>query len=684
MTTNSRSVDAAARIEQLRNQIEYHNRRYYVLDDPEITDAEYDALMRELMELEAAHPELVTPDSPSQRVGGEALAGFAKVEHEIPMLSLANAYGPADLREFDRRVRAAVGDNVEYVCELKIDGLAVSLRYEQGRLVRGATRGDGEVGEDITANIRTIHSVPLRLREPVSIEVRGEAYMPKRAFERLNEAREAAGETVFANPRNAAAGSLRQLDPRVAASRRLAVFVYHLADADAVDTPIQTHEQALEWMSSLGLHVNPLRERFDNMEAVIAYIDSWAQRRLELPYATDGMVIKVNSLAQQQQLGFTARSPRWAVAYKFQAEQAETRLRAIIFSVGRTGAVTPTASFDPVQLAGTTVSRASLHNEDLIREKDIRVGDWIVVQKAGDIIPEVVRSLPERRTGDEQPFEMPTHCPQCNEPLLRLPDEAAWRCVNPRCPAMIREGIIHFVSRDAMNIEGLGEQWVTQLLAHGLIRDVADLYALTRDQLLGLDRMGEKLADNLLQAIEQSKQNSLERLLFGLGIRLVGEKAAKVLASEFGTLDALAAADVDELTRIREVGPKMAQSIVSFFANPGAQIVIEKLRAAGVNMRYCDRTPAVAQDERFAGRTFVLTGTLARMDRKTASQWIERYGGKVTGSVSRSTDVVVAGEKAGSKLEKAHRLRESGERPDLQILDEDQFLTWLREAGADV
>ncbi|MCL6633509.1 MAG: NAD-dependent DNA ligase LigA [Alicyclobacillus herbarius] len=617
-------------------------------------------------------------------VGGEVLTGFAKVEHEIPMLSLANAYGPEDVREFDKRVRAVIPSPVEYVCELKIDGLAVSLRYENGLFVRGATRGDGEVGEDITANIRTIRSVPLRLAEPVSIEVRGEAYMPKRAFERLNEAREAAGEMVFANPRNAAAGSLRQLDPKIAASRRLAVFVYHLADAGPMQETIQGHEQALQWMSELGLPVNPERGVFDNIEDVLAYIDSWAERRRELPYATDGMVIKVNSLAQQRSLGFTARSPRWAIAYKFAAEQAETRLRAITLSVGRTGAVTPTASFDPVFLAGTTVARASLHNEDLIREKDIRVGDWIVVQKAGDIIPEVVRSLPERRTGEEVPFQMPTHCPQCGEPLLRLPEEAAWRCVNPRCPALIREGIIHFVSRDAMNIEGLGEQWVSQLLEHQLIHDVADLYTLTREQLLTLDRMGEKLADNLLAAIRQSKENSLERLLFGLGIRLVGEKAAKVLAREFGTLDALAAADTERLVQIREVGPKMAQSIVSFFANPGAKTVIEKLRAAGVNMRYLDRAAAAAEGGRFAGRTFVLTGTLSTLDRKTAAEYIERCGGKVTGSVSRNTDVLVAGEKAGSKLEKAHRLRESGERPDLEIWDEQQFLAWLREAGVSV
>ncbi|MDQ0189623.1 NAD-dependent DNA ligase LigA [Alicyclobacillus cycloheptanicus] len=681
-------AEAAQRAKELRERIAYHNRRYYELDNPEITDAEWDALMRELLEIEAAHPDLVTADSPTQRVGGRPAEGFAKVTHEVPMLSLSNAYSANELREFDARVREAVGASVRYVCELKIDGLAVSLRYQAGRLVRGATRGDGVIGEDITANIRTIRSVPLQLTEPVDIEVRGEAYLPKPAFVRLNAEREARGEPLFANPRNAAAGSLRQLDPRVAASRGLSLFTYTVVEAERF---VDAHSEALRYAASLGLPVNPEWRVFDVIDDVIAFVESWDTKRHELPYATDGMVIKVDSLTLQRQLGFTAKSPRWAIAYKYQAEQAETVLRGIELSVGRTGAVTPTAIFDPVQLAGTTVSRASLHNEDLIRERDIRIGDTIVVQKAGDIIPEVVRSLPEMRKGDEVPFAMPQTCPQCGQPLVRLAGEAAWRCVNPSCPALIRESIIHFASRDAMNIEGLGEQWVTQLLEHGLIHDVADLYALNREALMSLERMGEKSAANLLGAIERSKQNSLERLVFGLGIRLVGEKAARTLARSFGTLRNLMHASEDELQAIPEIGPKMAESIVRYFATPDVQRLVERLAEAGVNMVYRGRGgPASASESPagasswFAGKTFVLTGTLETMDRKRAGELVESLGGKVTGSVSKQTDVLVAGEKAGSKLDKARALIASKEKPELEILDEAAFLTKLREAGLDV
>jgi DNA ligase (NAD+) len=677
-------AEARQRVAELKAQIAYHDKLYHVYDSPEITDAEYDALVRELVALEEKYPELRTPDSPTQRVGGAPLEGFAKVVHDIPMLSLSNAYGPDDMREFDRRVRAVVQGPVRYVCELKIDGLAVSLRYEEGRFVRGATRGDGVTGEDITANIRTIRTVPLTLSEPVTIEVRGEAYMPKRVFEKLNQQREAAGEPLFANPRNAAAGSLRQLDPKVAASRGLALFVYALAETGGA--PVQSHSEALNWLEQLGFPVNPLRQVFDNIEDVIEYIDSWAEKRHSLPYATDGMVIKVDSLEAQQRLGFTAKSPRWAIAYKYAAEQAETVLREIVLSVGRTGVVTPTAVFDPVQLAGTTVSRASLHNDDLIRQKDIRVGDTIVVQKAGDIIPEVVRSLPEYRTGREQPFQMPADCPQCGEPLVRLAEEVAWRCVNPSCPALIRESIIHFVSRDAMNIEGLGEQWITALLDKGLVKTVADLYRLTKPQLMTLDRMGDKLASNLLEAIERSKKNSLERLLFALGIRHVGEKAAKTLAREFRSLDRLMAATVEELTAIREIGPKMAQSIVTYFRNPGTQQLVQELKSLGVNTEYLGPSAgesAGAGAAPFAGMTFVLTGTLEHMDRKRASELIEQLGGKVTGSVSKQTDVLVAGEKAGSKLDKAQSLISSGQKPDLQIWDEATFLDELKRHGVE-
>ena len=686
----SQSLDEARhRVEQLKEQINYHNRRYYEEDNPEITDAEYDALMRELIRLEQDFPELLSADSPTQRVGGEVLSAFVKVRHEIPMLSLANAYSAQDLIEFDRRVReGAQGEPVSYVCELKIDGLAVSLRYEDGKLVQAATRGDGDVGEDITANVRTIKSVPLTLPGKVSVEVRGEAYMPKRAFERLNAAREAAGEALFANPRNAAAGSLRQLDSRIAAARGLAVFVYTVVLPERQG--LKSHSQSLDWAASQGFPVNSDRGLFTNIGDAIEYVEAWGDKRHELSYATDGMVIKVDNLELQEKLGYTAKSPRWAIAYKYAAEQAETKLNAIVLSVGRTGAVTPTAVFDAVSLAGTTVTRASLHNEDYIRDKDIRVGDTIVVQKAGDIIPEVVKSVPELRTGDEQEFTMPESCPQCGEPLRRLPEEAAWRCVNPSCPALIREGLIHFVSRDAMNIEGLGEQWISALLEKGLVRDAADLYQLRKEQLMTLERMGDKLASNLLEAIQSSKQNSLERLLFGLGIRLVGEKASKVLAQQFGTLDALICAGVEDLTAIREIGPKMAESIVEYMRTTSTLNLLDRLKDSGVNTIYTSGRPASQGDPGsdeaptasvFQGKTCVLTGSLQGLDRKRAAELVEWMGGNVTGSVSKQTDILVVGEKAGSKLEKATQLIKSGQKPDLLILTEEEFLKRVKESG---
>jgi len=668
---------AKSRVKELREQIEYHNRRYYLEDKPEITDAEWDSLMRELLQLEAMYPELADPTSPTQRVGAPVAEGFTKVEHEIPMLSLANAYSAGDLLEFDKRVRQVVGDAVRYVCELKIDGLAVSLRYENGVLVQGATRGDGEVGEDITANIRTIRNVPLQLSEPVSIEVRGEAYMPKREFARLNELREAQGEPLFANPRNAAAGSLRQLDPAIAASRRLGVIVYQLAQPG--EHAVETHSEALTYVARLGLPAHGERKLCRDIKEVVAYIEEWAERRHQLPYATDGMVIKVDDLALQDELGFTAKSPRWAIAYKYAAEQAETTLRSIELTVGRTGAVTPTAVFDPVQLAGTTVSRASLHNEDLIREKDIRVGDVIVVQKAGDIIPEVIRALPERRTEELPMFRMPTTCPQCGSPLQKLNGEVAWRCMNPDCPALLREGLIHFASRDAMNIEGLGEQWIAILLERGLVRTYADLYRLKKGDLLQLERMGDRLADKLLRAISDSKRNSLERLLFGLGIRHVGEKAAKTLAEQFGTMDALMVADMDSLMQVSDVGPKMAESIRLYFANPSVQQLIRELKELGLNMEYLGARAVT--DGPFAGKTVVLTGVLAQADRKQAAAWVEQLGGKVSSSVSVKTDILIAGEKAGSKLAKAQEILATHPNATLQILDEAEFLRIVDEAG---
>lgn len=644
------------KINDLRSLLNKYNYEYYVLDNPTVPDAEYDRLYRELASLEGEYPELITPDSPTQRVGGQVLEMFNKVQHESPMLSLGNAFNAEDLRDFDRRVRQAAGDHISYVCELKIDGLAISLKYENGLFVQGATRGDGTTGEDITTNLKTIRSIPLKLNDPLTLEVRGEAYMPKRSFEKLNLEKEENGEEPFANPRNAAAGSLRQLDPRIAASRHLDIFLYALANVENIG--VESHSGSLDWLDQLGFKTNKERKKCANIEDVISFIDGWVEKRPHLPYEIDGIVVKVDSLAQQNVLGTTAKSPRWAIAYKFPAEEVVTTLLDIELNVGRTGVITPTAILTPVKVAGTTVQRASLHNEDLIREKDIRIGDQVVIKKAGDIIPEVVNVVPERRTGDEQEFRMPEHCPECESELVRLEGEVALRCINPKCPAQIREGLIHFVSRTAMNIDGLGEKVVSQLFAEKLIKDVADLYKLTREQLLALERMGEKSVSNLLAAIEASKSNSLERLIFGIGIRHVGAKAAKTLALEFEHMDRLAAATREELTAINEIGEKMADSIVTFFEQEEARDLIQELKDVGVNMSYTGSKPApVSQsDSYFAGKTIVLTGKLAILTRNEAKEKIEALGGNVTGSVSKKTDLVIAGEDAGSKLKKAEEL----------------------------
>ncbi|WP_436374554.1 NAD-dependent DNA ligase LigA [Cytobacillus sp. BC1816] len=648
---------AEKKVKDLHNLLNQYNYEYHVLDQPSVPDAEYDRLMRDLIELEEQFPELKTEDSPTQRVGGEILDMFEKVEHQSQMLSLGNAFSEQDLRDFDRRVRQGAGQNVSYVCELKIDGLAVSLRYEDGLFVLGATRGDGSIGENITANLKTIRSIPLRLKESVTMEVRGEAFMPRSSFEKLNKAKEENGEEPFANPRNAAAGSLRQLDPRLAAKRNLDIFVYGIANVG--DTGVVSHSEGLDYLESLGFKTNKERKRCESIEEVIEYVQGWTDKRPNLPYDIDGIVIKVDSLETQEQLGTTAKSPRWAIAYKFPAEEVVTTLRDIELSVGRTGVVTPTALLEPVRVAGTTVQRASLHNEDLIREKDIKIGDQVVVKKAGDIIPEVVNVLADRRTGEEQDFNMPTHCPECESELVRLDGEVALRCINPKCPAQIREGLIHFVSRNAMNIDGLGEKVISQLFAENLIKDVADIYKLTYEQLIQLERMGEKSVNNLIQAIENSKGNSLEKLLFGLGIRHVGAKAAKTLAQEFGHMEALEKATRDNLTAINEIGEKMADSIVSFFEQEEAHELIAELKAAGVNMAYNGPKPVSAEnsDSFFAGKTVVLTGKLELMSRNEAKEKIEALGGKVSGSVSKKTDVVIAGEDAGSKLTKAQELR---------------------------
>src|SRR6478609_13675 len=663
---------AKSRVQELRDLLNQYGYEYYVLDQPSVPDAEYDKLMNELIEIEESFPELKTADSPTQRIGGQVLDAFEKVQHQTSMLSLGNAFNEEDLRDFDRRVRQAVGDEFSYVCELKIDGLAVSLRYEDGYLVLGATRGDGTTGENITENLKTIRSIPLRIKEPLSMEVRGEAFMPRKSFEALNEAKMERDEVPFANPRNAAAGSLRQLDPKIAAKRNLDIFVYAMTDTGELE--IDSHSESLNLLDELGFKTNRERQTCETIDDVIAYIESWQTQRPELSYDIDGIVVKVDSFDQQAELGTTAKSPRWAIAYKFPAEEVVTKLVNIELTVGRTGVITPTAILEPVQVAGTTVQRASLHNEDLIREKDIRIGDYVVGKKAGDIIPEVVNVIEEKRTGEEQEFTMPTHCPECESELVRLEGEVALRCINPSCPAQIREGLIHFVSRNAMNIDGLGEKVISQLFREQLIKDVADIYTLTKQQLIELERMGEKSADNLIAAIEASKENSLERLLFGLGIRHVGAKAAKTLAQHFETIDKLTKATYDELVAINEIGAKMADAIVAYFTQEEVQELIHELKEYGVNPTY--KGPKLVSvenvDSVFAGKTVVLTGKLEQLSRNEAKAQIEALGGKVTGSVSKKTDLVVAGEEAGSKLTKANEL-------EIEVWDEARLLTELNK-----
>ncbi|ADF37201.1 NAD-dependent DNA ligase LigA [Priestia megaterium] len=663
---------AKSRVQELRDLLNQYGYEYYVLDQPSVPDAEYDKLMNELIEIEDSFPELKTADSPTQRIGGQVLDAFEKVQHQTSMLSLGNAFNEEDLRDFDRRVRQAVEDEFSYVCELKIDGLAVSLRYEDGYLVLGATRGDGTTGENITENLKTIRSIPLRIKEPLSMEVRGEAFMPRKSFKALNEAKMERDEVPFANPRNAAAGSLRQLDPKIAAKRNLDIFVYAMTDTGELE--IDSHSESLNLLDELGFKTNKERQTCETIDDVIAYIESWQTQRPELSYDIDGIVVKVDSFDQQAELGTTAKSPRWAIAYKFPAEEVVTKLVNIELTVGRTGVITPTAILEPVQVAGTTVQRASLHNEDLIREKDIRIGDYVVVKKAGDIIPEVVNVIEEKRTGEEQEFTMPTHCPECESELVRLEEEVALRCINPSCPAQIREGLIHFVSRNAMNIDGLGEKVISQLFREQLIKDVADIYTLTKQQLIELERMGEKSADNLIAAIEASKENSLERLLFGLGIRHVGAKAAKTLAQHFETIDKLTKATYDELVAINEIGAKMADAIVAYFTQEEVQELIHELKEYGVNLTY--KGPKLVSvenvDSVFAGKTVVLTGKLEQLSRNEAKAQIEALGGKVTGSVSKKTDLVVAGEEAGSKLTKANEL-------EIEVWDEARLLTELNK-----
>ncbi len=642
------------RVDQLHRLLNQYNHEYYVQDNPSVPDSEYDKLLHELIHIEEEHPEFKTEDSPTVRVGGEAQATFNKVAHDTPMLSLGNAFNEEDLRRFDARVREAVGQ-VEYMCELKIDGLAVSLKYENGRFVQGLTRGDGTVGEDITANLRTIRAIPLKINEPLTFEVRGEVFMPKRSFEDLNKEKEVNGEQAFANPRNAAAGSLRQLDSKLAAKRRLSIFLYSVNDF--TNFHAKTQSEALDELDALGFKTNQNRQRVADIEGVLDYIKHWTEQREKLSYDIDGIVIKVNDIDEQDELGYTQKSPRWAIAYKFPAEEVVTTLHDIELSVGRTGVVTPTAVLEPVRVAGTTVSRASLHNEDLIHEKDIRIGDSVVIKKAGDIIPEVIRSLPDRRPEGTETYHMPTHCPSCGHELVRLDGEVALRCINPKCPAQLVEGMIHFVSRQAMNIDGLGTKLIMQLYENEIIKDVADLYYLTKEDLLPLERMGEKKADNLLNAIEASKQNSLEHLLFGLGIRHLGVKASQVIAERFETMERIFEVTEDELMEIHDIGDKLATSLITYLNNDDIIALIEKLRAKNVNMKYEGiKTSEIESDSEFNGLTVVLTGKLHNMTRTEASKWLEAQGAKTTSSVTKNTDLVIAGEDAGSKLTKAEKL----------------------------
>ncbi|WP_037465189.1 NAD-dependent DNA ligase LigA [Shimazuella kribbensis] len=665
-------ADAKERVESLHQQLFEHNRRYHVLDDPIITDAEYDQLMRELIQLETEFPELQTADSPTQRVGAAPLPFFEKVEHTSQMLSLSNAFNKEDLIEFDQRIKKAMGlDQITYVCELKIDGLAVSIRFEDGVYTLGATRGDGQVGENITQNVKTIRSLPLKLADPISLEVRGEAYLPKKEFERINQKRAEVGESLFANPRNAAAGSLRQLDPKLAAERALDLFIYGM-DGESSDG-FTTHQETFRAISKLGLKVNAEWKVANSIDEVWSYIEHWQLERSNLGYEIDGIVVKVDDYAIRAELGFTAKSPRWAIAYKFPAEEAISILEDIELRVGRTGVITPTAILKPVVLAGTTVKRASLHNEDIIREKGLLLGDHVVVKKAGDIIPEVVKVITTERTGEEVAFHMPTHCPECQSELVRLEGEVALRCINPACAAQIKEGIIHFVSRGAMNMERLGEKVVIQLYEYKLISSIADLYYLKEEALLSLPRMGAKSVGNILNSIEKSKNNSLERLLFGLGIRFVGSKGAKMIAQHFETMDAIVQATEEDLLTIEEVGPKMAGSIVTYFEKPEVKALLDRLKQANVNMTYKgSKIVRVSESEHsFAGKVFVITGTLESMTRQEAAEKLEQLGAQVTNSVSKKTDFLLAGEKAGSKLTKAQTL-------GVSILDEEAFLAEIQ------
>ncbi|WP_456406344.1 NAD-dependent DNA ligase LigA [Thiolapillus sp.] len=666
--------DVEARVRALREQIDYHNYRYYILDDPEIPDSEYDRLMRELQKLEAAHPELVTPDSPTQRVGAQPLEEFSEVRHAVPMLSLGNAFSDEEMAEFDQRVRKLLGqESIEYAAEPKLDGLAISLRYEKGLLVQGATRGDGYRGENVTSNVRTIGAIPLRLLGddwPQVLEVRGEIFMPKKGFEALNERARKKGEKTFANPRNAAAGSLRQLDPKITATRPLSFYAYGWGEL-SIGKLADSYSDSMVVLKKLGLPVSPELKVVQGISGCLAYFAAMAKKRDSLAYEIDGVVFKVNDLEQQERLGYVSRAPRWAIARKFPAQEALTVVKDVEFQVGRTGAVTPVARLEPVEVGGVVVRNATLHNMDEVRKKDVRIGDTVYVRRAGDVIPEIVRVLPERRPKNAREVQLPAHCPVCGSDVIKPEGEAVARCTGGLfCPAQRKEAIKHFASRRAMDIEGLGDKLVEQLVDQELIHDPADLYSLTKEQLVGLERVGEKSAQNLLDALERSKETTLAHFLYALGIREVGEATSQALARQFGSLEALQAASEEELQETPDVGPIVAAHIAAFFRQPHNREVIAKLLKAGIHW------PVVAaparEEQPLAGKTFVLTGALSR-PRSEIKEELQRLGAKVAGSVSKKTDYVVAGDAAGSKLDKALTL-------GISVLDEEQLNQLLAES----
>ena len=661
-------IQAKHEIQRLREEIKYHEKKYYVDNDPQISDYEFDKLVKKLKELESQFPELITPDSPTQRVGEQALAGFATVEHRTPMLSLDNCYSIEELKEFEDRIQKIIpGERIEYVAELKIDGLGISAIYRDGKYVQAVTRGDGFRGDDVTPNVKTIKSMPLSIKDSREIEVRGEVYLPFSSFQKINQEKEKKGEPLFANPRNAAAGSLRQLDPKEVASRQLDVFLYYIF-IEGKERPTQW--QNLQTLRELGFKANPNSRHCPTLNHIISFWEEWKEKRDSLVYDVDGVVIKVNSTEQQKALGWTAKFPRWAIAFKFPARQATTKIEEIIIQVGRTGALTPVAILKPVKLSGITISRSTLHNEDEIRRKDIRIGDHVLIERSGDVIPKVVSVMKERRSGKEKKFVFPAKCPICGSKTFKPEGEAISRCINPSCPAILRESLLHFSSRRAMNIEGLGDALVDLLLAERLVKNIPDIYSLKYDDLVKLERMGPKSSQNLLDEIEKSKQRDLDRLIYALGIRHVGERTALALATHFKSLERLAKATLEELTQVEDIGPTVAESIAFFFKQPENVKLINKLKEIGLNLSY--KEPRRAGGLPLSGQTFVLTGTLSSLTRDEAKEIIEKRGGTVSSSVSGKTTYLVVGESPGSKLDKAQKL-------GIQILNEKEFLKMVKK-----